>query len=298
MFLFLGPTGVGKTELAKALAEHLFADEKRLLRFDMSEYTDRWSADRLIGSPPGYLGHDDGGQLVNAIRERPYSVVLFDEIDKAHPRVLDVMLQIFDDGRLTDGRGQTADFTNALVILTSNKSTSASRTSIGFGRGRERAPSRSDDEEEMRRELAKELRPELLGRITRVVEFRRLGEDDACMIVDKIVRAVEKRLEKRRIRLVLDARARKVLVALGFDSAFGARRLERIIDERVVEPLARALLCKQRGAPLLPMGTIVRIVPTASKDDVRLVLPPAIVTVNAASRTRPAAAATAAVAKG
>ncbi len=231
-FLFLGPTGVGKTELARALAEFLFDDERAMVRLDMSEYMEKHTVARLIGAPPGYVGYEEGGQLTEAVRRRPYSVVLFDEVEKAHPDVWNVLLQLLDDGRLTDGHGRTVDFRNTVVIMTSN---------LGSQHFREGA-----DPERVRalvmQELRAHLRPELLNRIDEVIIFRSLGPEEIAKIVDIQAAHLRRRLAERRIGLELTEAAKARLAREGFDPVFGARPLKRTIQRRVQDPLALRIL--------------------------------------------------------
>jgi len=233
-FLFLGPTGVGKTETARALADFLFDDEKAMVRLDMSEYMEKHAVSRLIGAPPGYVGYDEGGQLTEAVRRRPYSVLLFDEIEKAHPDVFNVLLQLLDDGRLTDSQGRTVDFRNTVVILTSN---------IGSQIILERY---LDDwalvETQVLAMLRQQFRPEFLNRIDEVVVFRPLGEAQIAQIVDLQLEKLEGMLGQRKLTLTLTPDAKKMLVGEGYDSAFGARPLKRTIQRMVQNPLAMALL--------------------------------------------------------
>jgi ATP-dependent Clp protease ATP-binding subunit ClpB len=238
-FIFLGPTGVGKTELARALAEFLFDDEQALVRIDMSEYMERHAVARLIGAPPGYVGYDEGGQLTEAIRRRPYAVVLFDEIEKAHPEVFNVMLQILDDGRLTDSKGRTVDFRNTVVIMTSNV---GSQYIHDF---QQSALSPADWEEMERlvnRELHARFRPEFLNRIDDITIFHALTRADLSSIVEIQLGRVASRLEERHLVLDVSDEAKQLLADEGFDPAFGARPLKRAIQRRVVDPLAMKLL--------------------------------------------------------
>jgi len=232
VLLFVGPTGVGKTELAKALAAFLFHSERALVRIDMSEYMEKHTVARLVGAPPGYVGYEEGGQLTEAVRTHPYTVILFDEVEKAHPDVVNVLLQLMDDGRLTDGQGRTVDFRNTVVILTSNLGTDAMGADASL-------------EEERRtidRALRAHFRPEFLNRLDEVVIFRPLGEREIGDIVALQLAQVEARLAERRIKLKVSDAARKLLAAEGFDPTFGARPLKRTIQRRVVDPLTRRLL--------------------------------------------------------
>jgi ATP-dependent Clp protease ATP-binding subunit ClpB len=232
--IFLGPTGVGKTELARALAEFLFDDEQAMVRIDMSEFMERHSVARLIGAPPGYVGYEEGGYLTEAVRRRPYSVVLFDEIEKAHPEVFNALLQILDDGRLTDGKGRTVDFKNCIVILTSN---------IGSAEIREFA---GKDEEAMRNRVMDALRysfrPEFLNRLDDIIIFHALSRDQIMDIVDIQIMRLNKRLAQNGLTLTLDQKARQMLAAEGFDPAYGARPLKRAIQRLIENPLAMEIL--------------------------------------------------------
>jgi ATP-dependent Clp protease ATP-binding subunit ClpB len=239
-FLFLGPSGVGKTELAKALAQFLFDDEQALTRLDMSEFMERHMAQRLIGAPPGYADSDKGGFLTEAVRRRPYSVLLFDEVEKAHQDVFNLLLQVLDDGRLTDGRGRLADFSNTVVIMTSN---------IGSERILE-TDTRLFESEEGREALRDVLlerlgeffRPEFLNRIDDVVVFRPLTKEHLRLIVDIQLRGLEKLLSDRDVHLALDESAKDHLVEAGYEPALGARPVKRAILKELQDPLAEALL--------------------------------------------------------
>jgi ATP-dependent Clp protease ATP-binding subunit ClpB len=233
-FVFLGPTGVGKTELARALAEFLFDDEHAMIRIDMSEYQEKHTVSRMIGAPPGYVGYDEAGQLTEAVRRRPYAVVLFDEIEKAHPEVLNVLLQLLDDGRLTDGKGRTVDFKNAVVIMTSNLGSQYIAEQTG------------DLNEGVRRQVSETLRqhfrPEFLNRIDEIIFFHALGMEHMKAIVDIQVRSLLKRLEERKIHVELSDTARNFIVTEGYDPMYGARPLKRTIQRRVLDPLAMRVL--------------------------------------------------------
>ena len=231
-FLFLGPTGVGKTELAKALAEFLFDDEHNIVRIDMSEYMEKHTVSRLIGAPPGYVGYEEGGQLTEAVRRRPYSVILLDEIEKAHHDVFNVLLQVMDDGRLTDGRGRTVDFRNTILIMTSN---------VGSSYILEHSD-RNEVERACQAALRAEFRPEFLNRVDSVIIFERLERERIRAIVDIQVARLAPALKERQLQLVLTEAARDRLVELGYDPAFGARPLKRILREQVLEPLSEELI--------------------------------------------------------
>ncbi len=233
-FIFLGPTGVGKTELARGLAEFLFDSDQAMVRIDMSEYMERHAVSRLIGAPPGYVGYEEGGQLSEAVRRRPYSVVLFDEIEKAHPDVFNVLLQILDDGRLTDGQGRTVDFKNTVLIMTSNLGSSYI------------ASSTPGQHAEMRRQVMEALqanfRPEFLNRIDETIIFLPLTRDQIAEIVKIQLDSISKRLEDRGITLTLTDEAANLIATLGYDPAFGARPLKRVLQKRILDPLALQIL--------------------------------------------------------
>lgn len=232
-FLFLGPTGVGKTETARALAEFLFDDERALVRIDMSEYQEKHTVSRLIGAPPGYVGYDEAGQLTEAVRRRPYSVVLFDEVEKAHPEVLNVMLQLLDDGRLTDGQGRTVDFRNSIVIMTSN---------LGSQWITERGIAWDEIRERVMEAVRSHFRPELLNRIDDVVIFKPLGQAEIAAIAEIQLGGLRKRLAERKIDIRLTQAAKEHLAREGFDPIYGARPLKRTIQREIIQPLAMHLL--------------------------------------------------------
>jgi ATP-dependent Clp protease ATP-binding subunit ClpB len=232
-FIFLGPTGVGKTELARALAAFLFDDEQAMIRIDMSEYMEKHTVARLVGAPPGYVGYEEGGQLTEAVRRRPYSVILFDEIEKAHPDVFNILLQILEDGRLTDGQGRTVDFKNTVVIMTSN-----------LGSALLQDPRISDAE---RRRMVMEavrahFRPEFLNRVDEIIIFSPLTQEQITTIVDIQLEQLRKRLAQRKITLTLTPAAKQLLASEGYDPTYGARPLKRVIQRRLQDPLALALL--------------------------------------------------------
>jgi ATP-dependent Clp protease ATP-binding subunit ClpB len=232
-FLFLGPTGVGKTELAKALGDYLFDDEKALIRIDMSEYAEKFSVSRLIGAPPGYVGYEQGGQLTEAVRRRPYSVVLLDEVEKAHPEVFDLLLQVFDDGRLTDGQGRTVDFRNTIFILTSNLgSTFLVDPDLSW----------ADKKVAVNEVVRQAFKPEFVNRLDDIVVFAPLTNDDLERIVDITVDRLAARLHDRRLTLGVTPGARLWLSERGYDPIYGARPLRRLMQHEIDDRLATALI--------------------------------------------------------
>ncbi|MCW2834667.1 MAG: ATPase domain protein, partial [Nocardioides sp.] len=242
-FLFLGPTGTGKTELAKSLADFLFDDERAIVRVDMSEYSEKHSVSRLVGAPPGYVGYDEGGQLTEAVRRRPYSVVLLDEVEKAHPEVFDILLQVLDDGRLTDGQGRTVDFRNTILVLTSN---------LGSMFLVDPTMSPEAKREAVRGVVRSSFKPEFLNRLDDVVVFDALSKDDLAQIVDLQLALLEQRLAVRRITITVTDAARAWLADTGYDPAYGARPLRRLIQTAIGDPLARMLI----GGEVTDGGTV------------------------------------------
>jgi ATP-dependent Clp protease ATP-binding subunit ClpC len=242
-FLFLGPTGVGKTELARALASALFGDEDRMVRLDMSEFQERHTVSRLVGSPPGYVGYEDAGQLTEAVRRHPYSVVLLDEIEKAHPDVFNTLLQVLDDGRLTDSQGRTVDFKNTVLIMTSNLGSElivGRRGPLGFGRSDDAGDAGLRDA--ITRRLRESFRPEFLNRIDEVVVFQALDTEQLRQITDLLLEETRRRMRAQDVELEVDEAAVDWLAERGYQPEFGARPLRRVIQREVDNPISRLLL--------------------------------------------------------
>ena len=246
-FMFLGPTGVGKTELAKSLAECLFDDEHNIIRIDMSEYMEKFSVSRLIGAPPGYVGYEEGGQLTEAVRRKPYSVVLFDEIEKAHPDVFNILLQVLDDGRITDSQGRTVDFKNTIIILTSNLG------SEFILEGIEKNGEISEDAKEKVNELLRRsFRPEFLNRLDEIIFYKPLMKNEVSKILDLLIKDLEARLEDKNIRLNLTDNAKDYLIDNGYDEVYGARPLKRFVQRKLETFIARKILTNE----IVPNSTV------------------------------------------
>ena len=264
-FIFLGPSGVGKTELARTLADFLFGDEEAMIRIDMSEYMEKHAVSRLVGSPPGYIGYDEGGQLTEAVRRKPYSVLLLDEIEKAHPDVFNILLQILEDGRLTDAQGRTVDFRNAIVIMTSNIGASeiSKNTSIGFTVSDETGMSYGDMKNRIMSDLKKVFRPEFLNRIDEVIVFHKLAKDEVKEIIDLMINRVRVQVAEHELQLELTDEAKDLLVEKGWDPSMGARPLRRAIQRYIEDPLADEVLRQGQMTP----GSTVMVARDASGDE-------------------------------
>ena len=246
-FLFLGPTGVGKTELAKTLAECLFDDERNLVRIDMSEYMEKYSVSRLIGAPPGYVGYEEGGQLTEAVRRKPYAVVLFDEVEKAHPDVFNVLLQVLDDGRITDSQGRTVDFKNTIIILTSNLGSASLLDGM-----REDGTIAEEAKQEVEALLRRSFRPEFLNRLDEIVFYKPLTKADITSIIDLLVAGLNKRLADKELTCVLTPAAKAFVVDNGYDPQFGARPLRRFLQSQVETLIGRKIIADD----VLPGATL------------------------------------------
>jgi ATP-dependent Clp protease ATP-binding subunit ClpC len=255
-FIFLGPSGVGKTELARTLAEYLFGDEDHLVQLDMSEYMEKHSVSRLVGSPPGYVGHEDGGQLTEIVRRKPYCVILLDEIEKAHPDVFNILLQILEDGRLTDSRGRAVDFRHAIIIMTSNIGASmiSKNMPLGFAQSDEAGMTYEDMKSKITGELKRVFRPEFLNRVDEIIVFHKLDQEEIKRIVGLLIGRVNEHLKERQITIELTSAAEDLLGEKGFDPALGARPLRRSIQRYIEDKLADAMLECQLGP-----GTVVHV---------------------------------------
>ena len=246
-FMFLGPTGVGKTELTKALAENLFGNENAMIRFDMSEYMEPHSVSKLIGSPPGYVGYEEGGRLTEQVRRKPYSIVLFDEIEKAHPDVFNMLLQILDDGRLTDSTGRTVNFKNTVIIMTSNVGARniVEHHTIGFANKDDKVKDYEKSKKEVMSELKKTFRPEFLNRLDEIIVFNKLDETSIEKITKLMLKDFELRIKDKNIKLKIDDEVIKHLSKIGFDDTYGARPLRRAIQSNIEDLFAEAILDKK-----------------------------------------------------
>jgi len=246
-FMFLGPTGVGKTELAKALAEFMFNDEKAMIRVDMSEYMERHAVSKMIGSPPGYVGFEEGGQLTEMVRHRPYSLVLFDEVEKAHPEVFNILLQILDNGHLTDAKGRKVNFKNTIIIMTSNAGSHYVKemSELGFQiyEGEEKAKNNAEDvKKKIRSSLKENFKPEFLNRIDEIIIFDSLSKEDIASIADLQIALLQKRLNSKGINIELDQSAKDYLIKNGYSSEYGARELKRLIQKSILDSLAQKIV--------------------------------------------------------
>jgi ATP-dependent Clp protease ATP-binding subunit ClpC len=287
-FIFLGPSGVGKTELARTLAEFLFGDEDSMIQIDMSEYMEKHAVSRLVGSPPGYIGYDEGGQLTEAVRRKPYSVVLFDEIEKAHPDVFNILLQILEDGKLTDSQGRKVDFRNVIVIMTSNiGSTSISKNqALGFNLSDEQGLSYEDMKTRVMGDLKKVFRPELLNRIDEIIVFPKLTKVEILQIVDLLMNRLRVQMAEHEVTIELSEEAKDLLVEKGWDPTMGARPLRRAIQRYIEDPLADFVL----GRQLEPGSTILVVRKNDEEVDITVVppAPPEAIGVSAAPDSLPA----------
>ena len=270
-FIFLGPSGVGKTELARTLAEFLFGDEEAMIQIDMSEYMEKHAVSRLVGSPPGYIGYDEGGQLTESVRRKPYSVVLFDEIEKAHPDVFNILLQILEDGKLTDSQGRKVDFRNVIVIMTSNigSASISKNVSLGFTMSNEEGLSYDDMKTRVMGDLKKVFRPELLNRIDEIIVFPKLAKDEILQIVDLMLNRLRVQMAEHEVTIELSEEAKEMLVDKGYDPAMGARPLRRAIQRLIEDPLADYVL----GRSLEPGSTIVVSRKNEEEVDIAIVPP-------------------------
>jgi len=270
-FIFLGPTGVGKTELARSLAEFLFGDENAMISLDMSEYMEKFAVSRLVGAPPGYVGYEEGGQLTEKVRRRPYSVVLLDEIEKAHPDVFNILLQIFEDGRLTDAQGRVIDFKNTVIIMTSNVGATLIKKgkSLGFRSANEpEQMSYKDIKESVMGELNKTFRPEFLNRIDEVIVFKSLTENDIKQISDLLLGEVSELLKEQKMTINIKKSAKDILAKEGYDPNFGARPLRRTIERLVENPISEKILAGdfKENDHILVKGKKGKVVFEKSKD--------------------------------